>query len=815
MTRLVAVFFLFFPLWLSAQRKGTVHGKVVSDDGRPLSGVNITAGKNAGTATDSLGHFRLALSPGTYRLVFSHLGYATRIIKINLKAGENKVLNISLSAKSVEINPVTVRAVSRREKEGAVVLTRKIIDVTPVLNNNIKGFLMIIPSVSQTDELSSQYTVRGGNFDENAVFINGIEVFRPYLTRTGKQEGLSIVNPALVDGLAFYAGGFPARLGDKLSSVLDIRYMVPEERLTKINLSFTGGDVNMFFPGRYVDAIASVRYLNNYWLVRNTVGDAEYRPAFGDWQSYIRFHKGKHWRHGLLTYFSLNRYRFVPYTKISNFGTFTDSRSLVIRYDGQEKDAFDSQFAALKSVYSRPGYQWKFINSFYHTFEREYFDLLASYFIGEPNSDLGDNDFGNPMNLRSLGQQLDHARNLLDALIAKSDISYKRRFADKSVLESGISFSYENIRDRTKEYQVIDSAGFSVLPPGSSYHPDEPYESDTFPVLPFRYARSDYRAAIDRAMYFLSYTRKFQSGNWKGEISAGFRMGFWHFNEYENQFSGSGFVFSPRLLFYIRNSLFPKHRMRMTAGLFMQPPSYKEFKNAAGEINPSVKAQKAWNFSLADAFSFEKWGFPFTLHSEVYYRFLYDVNPYTIENIRIRYQAGNNAVAYAYGAEMRLNAGLLPGNESRLSLAYMRTEQNIDHRGYIPRPSDQRFKMALLFRDYVPSMPFLKMYLNNVFFTGLPTGAPLYADPYKFRFRTRNYWRTDVGLYYVLTDRRRKSNFISRFRDFSIGIEIINMFNRRNSLSNLWVREIYTKRMFGVPNYMTGRIFNLKLKMEF
>jgi hypothetical protein len=308
---------------------------------------------------------------------------------------------------------------------------------------------------------------------------------------------------------------------------------------------------------------------------------------------------------------------------------------------------------------------------------------------------------------------------------------------------------------------------------------------------------------------------KRQTERWHTVLIGGIATEYWQIRNVTENKTGNGFAVSPRMLFHFHPVDVPQHYFRLTAGLYMQPPAYREFRDYEGNINVHIKAQKALNLSFAHDYHFDYKNVPFKLSSEIYYRYLYDVNPFKIENIRIRYAGKNNAVAYAYGLEMRLYAELLAGTPSWLSLSYMKTEENIEGRGYIPRPTDQRFKMALMFQDYMPGMPFLKMYLNNVFATGMPTGAPLYADPYDFRFRTRNYWRTDIGLYYDLTANANNKRVIRNFDNLSIGLEIINTFDRRNSVSNLWIREIYSKRMMGVPNYMTGRIFNLKIKMSF
>jgi len=806
------LFWLGVAAW--AQAAGWVEGRVTDERNRPLADVNIMTASGQGTVSDSAGYFRLALKPGVHTLLFSHLGYRAVRRTVRILPGQTTRLPVRMKQEAVDIHPVEITAAGRRQKEGAVYIRPEDIRAAPNPTSSVKNILISLPSVTQLDELSSQYLVRGGNYDENAVYIDGIEIFRPYLVRSGRQEGLSIVNPSMIEDLYFYAGAYPVELGDKLSSVLQIRYRQPDSALTAVEAGFTGGSLTLSRPGGKSSWLAGLRYMNNTLLVRTMEGDAEYRPAFADAQIYgITEGDGK-WTHHFLGYLSMNRYRFVPHIKTTNFGTFADTRTLVIKYEGQEKDRFDAQFAAVKSVY-RPTDQirWEWINSFYHSTEQEYFDILGAYFLGRPNPDLSSEHLGDPLYLESVGAQLDHARNDLDAVVAQSLLRYQNR-RGRVKWETGLQLTYENIRDRLREYQVVDSAGFAILPPASDLHPDEPYTSDTLPILPFQQARADYLTGRWHATAYVSLRRRGRAGDWKWNASAGVRMRVWHMKEYLTGLVSSGHTVSPRLQLYFYNRRFPQHRFRAGTGIYMQPPSYREYRDFEGHLQPGVLPQKAFNLSAAHEWTFTWHDFPFKLSTEVYYRWLWDVNPYTVENLRIRYYAVNNAVAYAYGIESRLFGRLLPDTDSWLSLAWMRTEENIDGRGWIPRPTDQRFKMALFFQDYVPGMPYLKMYLNNIFFTGMPTGAPLYADPYLFQFRTRNYWRTDIGLFYVLSD---KPSFAAKHRydEFSVGLEIINMFDRRNSVSNMWIREIYTKQMFGVPNYLVGRVFNLKLKMRF
>jgi len=814
--RLIVIFWLFsLPVW--AQR-GLFSGRIHAPDGKALEGVHVIITGDTlrmGTVSDAQGEFSVELPPGTYRVLFSHLGYK-EIVKTLQKTSRPVRWQIVMQPAAENIPEVEISTKWEQTKTGAVRIPKKILQITPVLSGGVKDILLSLPSVSQLDELSSRYLVRGGNYDENAVFINGIEIKRPYLPRSGRQEGLSVINTDLIDNIRFYAGGFPVDKGDKLSSVLEITYRLPRRNAWKLNAGLTGGSLTRFAAGNKSRFAGSFRYRNNTLLLKNLQSDAEYHPVFADLQTFWHYTPHEKWTHEWINYLSWNTYRFVPHAKQVNFGTFADAKALVIYYEGREKDRFYSQFSGWRSVYRPDDTRvWVLTASLFHTAESEYFDIAGSYFLGEPDTDLESDTWGDPINLKTLGQQLDHARNDLDAVRMQGALSFKKHAPGSNVeWHAGTDFSYEDIRDRIKEYRIIDSAGFSLLPPASEFRPEEPYVPDTLPLLPFAFASGDYHTAITRIKAFVLMRYRFKTEKWQGRIIPGFRTGYWQIRNFQNDSVRREIIFSPRVIFFLRPLGDRRHSFRLTAGLYMQPPQYREFRDYEGNLRLSVSAQKAWNFSLAHEMGFQWKDIPFRISSEIYFRRLYDVNPYKIENLRIRYAARNNATAYAAGIETRIYAELLPDTPSWLSLALMKTEENIDHRGFIPRPTDQRFKLGLLFQDYVPGMPYLKMYLNNVFATGMPTGAPFYADPYQFRFRTRNYWRTDVGLYYDFTADARWKKRHPRLRECSVGLEILNMFDRRNAFSYLWVREIYSKTMLGVPNYMTGRIFNVRIKME-
>ncbi len=794
----------------------TIRGVVKNQNRKGISGVNIQA-ENIGTSTDINGNFSINLQKGKkVKLIFSHLNYEKQKITIIPEQKEDQFLIVFLKSKDEKINEVVIKTKTKREKEGAVKFGNMNAKVTPGAQKGVENIIKSLPSASGFDDMSSQYMVRGGNFDENQVYINGIEIYRPFLIRSGQQEGLSFINPDLVQNIYFYPGGFASDKGDKLSSVLDITYKNPKENNTNLEMSLMGGSISNEFRKNKTGNIIGIRYWDNSLLVNKKDVQVDYHPRFIDIQNLFRYDFNKKLYTEFYGNISMNLYNYKPLVKVTNFGSYQDGKVLVIDYEGQEKDNYMTFFGAVKTRWNQTKHnQYTFTASVYNTQEEEYFDLLGQYNIGEPNTDLGSPDFGNPENLESLGKEFNHARNDLDALISNMEIKFNKIINKKSQFETGIKFSIEDIKDRINEWQMVDSAGFALYPP-NTFHIEQPYDLDTAPILPYQTTKSFNHVQIQRATAYGLWRKNISLKNEnKLWINAGIRSQTWHINDKFNNKQNTDFYISPRLLVGYKPDWKQNMEFRFATGLYAQAPFYKEFRNQKGKINLDIKAQKSYIVSLANDWYFSMWKRPFKLTSELYYKYLWDVNPYTMENVRIRYFATNNTTAYAYGFETRINGEFIPKVESWFSFGLMKTMENIEQKGYIYRPSDQRFKFAMLFQDYVPKIPNMRMYLNMTYMGGIPTGSPSYADPYKFQFRTKNYFRSDIGLFYILTDKKNKPEWMNKFRQISMGVEILNMFDVRNSITNIWIRDIYRKGVYRVPNYLTGRTFNYKLIIKF
>ncbi|GGZ86860.1 TonB-dependent receptor [Algibacter mikhailovii] len=808
---------IFSIITIGIAQTATIKGVILNERNQPVEKVSIKT-DTGGTETNANGFYSLTIpSNKEVTIEFTHLSLKKVSSIFNLKNGEEFEFNPVMSSSVEQIAPVVITSNRRKEVEGIVTLKPETIRKIPGANAGVENLLLTLPGVSNNNELSTQYSVRGGNFDENLVYVNGIEVYRPFLVRSGQQEGLSFVNTDMVQNVDFSAGGFQAKYGDKLSSVLDITYKNPYQFEVNADLSLLGGSLsveNISKDSKFT-AIVGGRYRDNSLLVNARETETNFNPTFADIQGFFTYRFSNKFHLSFLGNASINSYNYEPYTRQTNFGTLADPIALLIFYEGQEKDRYQTVFGAFKgSYFANDDLNLHLVASTYHTREEEYYDILAQYRLGEVNANIGDEDFGEVEFSEGIGSQLTHGRNDLDALI--TNIEHKGDFkVDNNRIEWSIKYTNENIRDRLVEWEVIDSAGFSIRPPSKPAN-EQPYIPYTAELEPFQNVRAKNNTQINRVQAYAQWSQRSTLGNNDVWYNLGVRMHNWSVKGDGIETSNST-VFTPRGQFSIKPEWKKDMLFRVSAGFYYQPPFYRELRDSSGVVQPKVKSQKSFHAVIGNDYSFEMWNRPFKLTSEIYYKNLWDVNPYTLENVRIRYRAKNNATAYAYGLDLRLNGEFVPGTESWFSFGYLKTEENIDNRGYISRPTDQRLKFAALFQDYVPNMPNLKVYLNLVYNTGLPGGSPSYADPYDYQNRLPDYKRADLGLQYVLVDANKQFShgWKKPFKGLSFGFEIYNIFDAQNSITNTWVRDVSNKRQIAIPNYLTPRVFNVRTTMKF
>ena len=688
----------------------------------------------------------------------------------------------------------------------------KDLEFTTGAEGGIEGVVKTFAGVSSRNEMSSQYNVRGGNFDENLVYINGFEVFRPFLARSGQQEGMSIIHPHLVGNILFSAGGFSAEYGDKLSSVLDVQYKRGEKKLdTKMEASLTGVNFSSTKAGQNWEVLTGLRYRNNALLLNSTDLQSDYRPVNTDGQILMRRAYGENWSVEVFGHFAHNRMNQIPQNRKTSFGSLQEALQLTVYFDGQEKFGYDTQFMAARLNQrlgnASNGYR-SFSTTAFHTTEKEITDVIGYYRLSELNNDLGSDDFGEIAQVRGVGGFQDFRRNFLDAYII--NLNYNEgQFYGKNSLKWGATIQGENIYDRYKEWQRIDSAGYSLPYTQStldSVSNGRLYSTPYKELELFSHVSSSQTLKNYRAKAFVNFKGKkaFANGEWTYNI--GTRIQYSVLNE--------EFRISPRLrVFY--QPLEAKRSYTFAAGLYDQYPFYREMRRKDGTLNTGVKSQGALHVTARSDKEFEMWGRPFVWSLESYYKSLSRVNLYDVENVRIRYSAQNDAQARVYGFDSRINGEFVQGTDSWFTFSLFNAqERELDDEDWFARPSDTRYNFAVYFQDYLPKDPSVRMSLTLMISGGFPFGPDGTGDgialPEQRVFRSPPYRRADIGFIKVMN-----GDWTEQFDEVWISIEIFNLLQARNTVSYLWVRDISAQGQYAVPNYMTNRLINLKMHVDF
>lgn len=822
MKKIVLLLSIFHTVFLFAQ-KGYLKGTVTNANKLAIEGVSISY-NDKGTVSDANGKYVLEI-PANQKVAvkFSHLSYGS-IFKI-VKAKKNRTINYSpvLKVKAQEIEEVTLKNY-RAAKKGLVTIKAEKFKKIPGANAGIENLLMTLPGVNSSNELSTQYSVRGGSFDENLVYVNGIEVYRPFLIRSGQQEGLSFLNIDMTENIDFSAGGFETKYGDRLSSVLNIHYKKPKKERSTVNASLLGASYTYenLFLNKKLSTLIGARYRNNQLLVNSKDTETNFRPIFADIQTYLSYQINKKHSLDFLGNISINNYNFKPISRVTKFGGLFQPRQLTVFYQGNEQDDFKTYFGALSYKYKIAAKtSLNLTASLFNTQEQEHFDIFGAYSISELDPVNGE-----PLFVTGVGSQLDHARNDLDILIQNLKASFNHQIGDHK-LEFGVKYQKENIRDRISEWTTVDDNGITLRNPNEGIENNQPQEPFNAPIIPFYNIRSRNDADIHRFTGYAQWNKKWAIGDHILWHHLGIRSQIWWLKDnFTNATSDTKQTISPRF----RLSFKPDWEntdmvFRLATGFYHQPPSYKELRNPQGDLEFNVDAQEAIHFVFSNEYSFDMWKRPFKMTSEVYFKQLNNVNAYTLDNVRIRYDANNNTEAYATGLDLRLSGEFVPGKESWISLGFLKTEENTNNRGYISRPTDQRFKFAMLFQDYVPSNPNFTVYLNLILNAPLPGGSPINAsvdsnaivDRYDFRTKLRAYKRADIGFSYILIDHKKQysSSFLKHFKELDLGLELFNIFGINNTTTNTWIYDVDGARYNSVPNILTGRILNFKIGMEF
>ncbi len=778
----------------------TLKGTLNDNKGVPLDMVNVVLKEypTLGTTTNARGEFLLRI-PAKKKLtvVFSALGYKTFQDSVFAQPEETIIKNIEMPEQNVELAEIIVKE-QRRNGRNLTSIDPKVINAIPNASGALETMLKTLPGVSSNNELSSQYTVRGGNFDENLVYVNDVEIYRPFLIRAGQQEGLSFINSDMVSTIDFSAGGFNAKYGDKMSSVLDIKYRKPSDFRGSASVSLLGASAHfedVALKGKLTH-ITGIRYKTNKYLLGSLDETGEYDPRFLDIQTYISYQLSEKLDISFLGNVAQNQYNFIPQTRETAFGTWQTPLNTKIYFEGQEVDDFQTYLGAFTVNYHpNLNLNLKFIASAYHAKEKETYDILGEYYLNELERNMSSGEYGDSVLNLGVGAFLNHARNYLNATV----YSFSHRGAYNSenhLVNWGVKYQHEEIEDQLNEWIYRDSAGYSI-----------PYSDSQ--VLLYHSLNAKNKIRSNRITAFLQDTWSIPLSSGDLYINGGLRVNYWDFN--------NEFLVSPRATL----SYFPewekKMSFRLSAGAYNQSPFFKELKNSNGSINYNSKAQKSFQLVAGTDLIFTAWDRPFRFTTEAYYKNMTHLVPYQIDNVRIRYLGEQEAVGYATGLDMKINGEFVSGLQSWASLSFLQTEEDIkgDGHGYIPRPTDQTLNFSLFFQDYLPGNPTYRMQLSAFYGSRLPTGPPN-GERYQDVYRMPAYRRIDVGFSKVFISAANpvQGKVLRNITDLWLSLEVFNMLDINNTISYFWVSSIYGDQ-FAVPNYLTGRKFNLRLTVKF
>lgn len=783
---ITALYTLMVFVSAQAQQKVTIKGTVVDDERKPLelAMVSIEGETMVGTRADLKGRYSLTCnSSDSLVVVFSMVGYQTR--KRVLKEPTDTVtLNVVLPPLGIEIGTVEVKDVRRQTNTMTDV---NLSDVKHMGNASGQGIEQIIATqagVSTHNELSNQYNVRGGSFDENSVYINGIEVYRPLLIRSGQQEGLSIINPDMVEKVQFSAGGFDAKYGDKMASVLDITYKKPTRLEASASASMMGAAGYIGYGNEKFSMSHAVRYKTTKSLLGTTDTHGEYDPKDFDYQTYISWSPSKRWTLDLIGNIARNDYNFTPSDRTTKFGTAEEVHEFKVYFDGKEQDKFHTYFGAVSLTHKfNDQHQLTLNYSAFETKEAETYDIQGEYWLDSEDYQIG--------------TYKEHARNRLTATVKSIGLTGRSRFTGHE-LHYGILTKNEHITESMREWEMRDSAGYSL--PHSENRLDLIYS-----------LRSQNRIKSNRLEAFVQDTWRKEYEEGELILNYGVRLANWSYNKET--------IISPRATVAFVPAKYNDWVFRFSTGIYYQAPFYKELKdttNVSGigsvTLNQNIKSQKSIHFLLGAEYKFRVNNRPFKATGEAYYKILSDLNPYNVDNVRLSYYGENCATGYAWGLDLKIYGEFVPNTSSWVSFGIMQTKEKI-HGKTVPRPTDQLFNMNMLFSDYFPNTDKWKITVKGHYADGLPFGPP-HTGREKQVFRMRAYKRVDLGISYrLLKEDKERDRKWWNVRNIWVGLDAFNILDVNNVNSYYWVTDI-TNNQYAVPNYLTGRQINARILIE-
>ena len=780
----------------------TLQGRVTDDDNNPVELATVSVVSQGKVAFTSLkGEFSMHLhSADSVAVKFSMIGYKTKVRVLRKPRGK-QTLQVVLHTDATMLGDVNVTG-EKIQSDQTQEIKIKDIKMAPSANGNgVEGIIQQQAGVSTHSELSSQYNVRGGAFDENSVYINNVEVYRPFLVRSGQQEGLSVINPYMVDKIGFSTGGYGAKYGDKMSSALDITYKTLKAKGKKpvvegsLAASLLGTDAYIGIGTRKLSWLNSVRYKTTSYLLGSLETKGEYKPNYLDYQTYLSYQPNKRWKIDFIGYISDNHYNFEPSDRETSFGTMENVKSFRVYFDGHEKDRFLTYFGTLGITRNiTRNTSLSLLGSAFYTKEQEKYDIQGQYWLDqtETSENLG------------VGTYFEHARNYLSARVMSAKLMLRHK-VQKHNVEAAVTLKREHIEENSIEYEMRDSAGYSVPHTGK----------DLYMIYSMK-ARNELNA--NRMETYIQDTYRFSSGiadsTGNGQthytLNYGVRMSHWNFNRET--------ILSPRISLAIIPANHENTTLRLAAGLYYQAPFFKELRDTTtvngvtvASLNEKIKSQRSIHFIAGYDYRFRMNDQRFKFSAEAYYKALSNIVPYSVSNVKVVYYGQNECSGHAAGLDFKLYGEFVPGTDSWFSLSLMDTKMKLNGKS-IPLPTDQRYAVNLFFTDYFPGSRKWRMSLKLAFADGLPFAAP-HKELETNSFRATAYRRADIGMSYQLLDnsRHEKKTFL---KNVTLGVDCLNLFGIDNVNSYYWVTDV-TNQQYAVPNYLTGRQLNARVLLEF
>ena len=790
-----------------------LYGRVTDDNNTPVPLANISlAGSPLGTITNERGEYSLNVPANRkHTVVVTSIGYVPSEKIITGEEGENINIDFLLETSLEEISEVII--FQGREREGSLSrIDIRALEMLPSAGSSVENLLMTMPGVAGRSEFSSQYSVRGGSFDENLVYVNGIEIYKPVFIHSGHKEGLSFINPDLVGSIRFSAGGYSAKYGDKISSVLDVTYRKPVTFAASASASLLGGSAHTegVSAGGRLSHVSGIRFKTNNYLLESMDEQGDYMSAFADFQSFVNYDASEKFSLSLLSHYSRNSYGFIPETRETSFGTFENPMQLMVYFDGQDESVYETIFSSLSSDYNPvKGLNLSLSLSAFATFESETFDIQGQYLINQVDKQLSSETVGDSIMNIGVGAFRNHARNHLDAYVIS--VTHRGEYSfNMNKVEWGLQLQQDFFDDNMREWQMIDSAGYNL-----------PYAGSEIRLL--HLADSKNQLNIKRFSSYIQNTSRFSINNSNIDFNAGIRLTHWGFN--------NNLLVSPRSSLTFHPAAFNNLIFYLSGGYYYQIPFFREFRDKTGKINFDNKPQRSVHLVLGSDYFINLWNRPFKLSTEAYYKWLYDMIPYSLDNIRTVYTGKNNARGYATGIDLKLHGDFVKGIDSWISLSLLKTQEYLFSSGnnnkktsltdYYPRPTDQRVNFSLFFQDYLPNNPTYKVHMKLIYGSRIPFSPP-HISAHEYTFRMPAYRRIDIGFSKEISSRLKdpeRGHIAGNFRNLWIGAEIFNLLDINNTISYFWLKTISDNPSvpgeFAIPNFLSGRRINIRLTANF